>query len=105
MIRSLMVVGALLAAGPGSGAWRLCAADEPAAPVAMILTTRGTVTLERGSDKQPLRAMDLLRPGDVLQAGDGETILVLLDSGRRERLNPGGRVSVAAGGCTPETGV
>lgn len=73
----------------------------PPAPVAMILTTQGTVTLERGPVKQPLRAMDLLRPGDVLRADDGEAVLVLLDDGRRERLKSKSKAVVTEKGCTP----
>jgi hypothetical protein len=95
MISSLVMVGAMLAAGD----------VEPAAPVAMVLTTKGTVTRERGKDQQPLRAMDVLRPGDVLQAADGEAVLVLLDDGRRERLQPKSRATVSAKGCTPATAV
>ncbi|MCI0458040.1 MAG: hypothetical protein L0Z62_13835 [Gemmataceae bacterium] len=95
MTRSLVVVWAMLAAGD----------VEPAGPVAMVLTTKGTVTRERGKDQQRLRAMDLLRPGDVLQAADGEAVLVLLDDGRRERLKARSRATVGAKGYTPTTAV
>jgi hypothetical protein len=74
---------------------------EPAAPVAMVLTIKETVILERGGKRQPLRAMDLLRPGDVLHAAEGEAVLVLLENGSRERVKPKTRVTVSNSGCTP----
>jgi hypothetical protein len=95
MIPSLMVVWASLALG----------AAEPSAPVAMVLKTQGAVTLERGTAKQPLRVMDLLRPGEVLATAEGEALLVFLDDGRRERLKPRNRATVGAKGCAPTAAV
>jgi hypothetical protein len=77
------------------------AAADPAHPVAMVLTTGGAVRLERGKDPpQPLRTMDLLRPGDSLTTADGEAVLVFFD-GRRERVKPQATISITPKGCTP----
>ncbi len=78
---------------------------ELPAPVAMVLKTQGAVTLERGADRRPLRVMDLLRPGDVLESTDGEALFVLLADGQRERLRSRQRATVADKGCTPPAAV
>lgn len=84
----------------------LIAAADDAGPVAMVLTTKGTVSLERGMAKsQPLRAMDLVRSGDRIAATDGEAVLVFLDDGRRERLKPKSLATVSEKGCTPASAV
>src|SRR5277367_6327258 len=82
-------------------------AAEPAAPVAMVLTAKGEVTLQRGEDKpQRLRAMDLVRPGDKLAAAaEAEATLVFLADGRRERLKSKARAAVGEKGCTPAESV
>jgi tetratricopeptide (TPR) repeat protein len=71
----------------------------------MVVMTKGAVTLERGSDKRPLRVMDLLRAGDALETADDEVLIVLLDDGQRERIKPKQRATVAAKGCAPAAAV
>jgi len=85
----------------------LSAADNAPAPVAMVLTTKGTVTLQREPDKSgPLRAMDLLRPGDQLNAGaDSEATVVFLADGRRERLKAKAKATVGDKACMPAESV
>jgi tetratricopeptide (TPR) repeat protein len=78
-------------------------ADEP--PVAMVLTTRGDVRLERGGETSLLGPTDLLRPADRLVAGDGELLLVILKDGHQERINARTRVTVQEDGCTPADAV
>jgi hypothetical protein len=72
-------------------------------PAAMVLTTKGMVTLERGKDApRRLGAMALLRPGDRVQVpSDGEATLVFLQDGQRGRLGPKSRAIVEAKGCQP----
>lgn len=84
-------------------------AAEPAPavkPVGMVLEVEGQATLTRGDrPARPLRDMDLLVPGDRLEAGDGPVELVLLADGHAERLAPGKSVTVQAKGCTPADAV
>ncbi len=72
-------------------------------PVAMVLTTKGNVTLQRG--KHPPRrfgAMTLLQPDDHLGTpADGEATFIFLADGQRERLKPKAQVTVGPKGCTP----
>jgi hypothetical protein len=79
----------------------------PGEPVAMVLTARGAVTLQR--DKEPVRRcgpMALLWPGDRVQAPEGgELSLVLLQDGRRERIKSNSTATIAAKGCTPAEAV
>jgi hypothetical protein len=81
----------------------LVATAHSAAPVAMVLTTKGMATLERDAEKpRRLGAMTLLRPGDRVQvAGGGEVTLVFLEDGHRERLKPKIQATVQAEGCQP----
>jgi hypothetical protein len=81
----------------------LLPAAEPAPPVAMVLTTKRAVTLERGGDKpRHVGAMDLLGPGDRVRVPDGgEALLVFLGDGHRERLRKKGDVTVNETGCAP----
>jgi hypothetical protein len=85
----------------------LAPAADPAPPVAMVLTTKGDVSLAGGQDKpRRLGAADLLRPGDRLEAAEGgEAVLLFLADGHREHLKPGGKASVEAKGCTPAEAV
>jgi hypothetical protein len=76
---------------------------DPAPPVAMVLTTQGSVTLERDMAKpRRLGAMDLLRPDDHLSAApDADAVLIFLADGQRERLKAKARATVGEKGCTP----
>jgi len=80
---------------------------EPLPPAAMVLSSRGQVTVERGSEKpRRLGAMDILRPGDRLHAAaDGEALLVMLGDGHRERVKAKGEALVGDKGCTPDNAV
>jgi hypothetical protein len=83
----------------------LPAADPPPA-VAMVLTTKGAVTVERGGKGRRLGDMDLLRPGDrVSVPADGEAVLFFLDGGGRERLKAKAQATVGEKGCTPADAV
>jgi hypothetical protein len=70
-------------------------------PVAMVLTAKGTPTLQR--DKEAARrlgAMTLLWPGDRVEITEaGEVTLVFLQNGHRERLKA--KATVQAKGCQP----
>src|SRR6185437_13327075 len=85
----------------------LPASTTAAPPAAMVLSTRGTVTLTRGhKPAQRLGTMDLLRPGDYLSASDNsQAMLVFFADGHRERLKPAARVRVAKDECQPVAGV
>jgi hypothetical protein len=94
MIASLALFGSLLLADP-----------EPLPPVAVVLSTKGTITLERGSIKRPLRARDLLRPNDLVMAGDGEAVLAFLGDFHCERVKPDRKATVGPKGCAPDSTV
>ena len=81
----------------------LAAEGEPPPAVAMVVSTKGNVTLEReGGTARRLGAMYMLRPGDRLRPGDGvEVVMMFLDDGHRERLKGGVRVEVGEKGCMP----
>jgi hypothetical protein len=76
---------------------------QTAEPAAMVLTTKGMVTLERGKEAaQRVGAMTLLWPGDRVQVPDGgEVTMLFLQDGHRERLKPKGTATVADKGCGP----
>jgi hypothetical protein len=78
------------------------AADVPA-PVAMVLTTKGAVTLQAPKARpRRLGAMDLLRPGDQIRAAaKAEAVMVFFADGHRERLKPKAEATVGEKGCTP----
>jgi hypothetical protein len=76
-------------------------------PAAMVLSTRGQVTLTRGAgEKQRVGAMDLVRPGDRLSVpAGGQATLVVLHDGHRERVKPSEEVTVERKGCEPAASV
>jgi hypothetical protein len=82
------------------------AADPPPA-VAMVLTTKGDITLEQeGAKPRRLGAGEMLRPGDRLSAGSAaEALLLFWEEERQERLMPKARAIVGAKGCTPADAV
>ena len=82
-------------------------ADAPKSkPVAMVLEVAGEATLRRGdAPAEPLRDMDLLRPGDRLEATKGHVRIVIVDDGHFERLQTGKIVTMGDKGCTPADAV
>jgi hypothetical protein len=82
-------------------------AAEPPMAVAMVLTTKGDITLEQESAKpRRLGAGEMLRPGDRLRAGSGaEAVLIFWEEARQERLKPKAQATVGAKGCTPPDSV
>jgi hypothetical protein len=82
-------------------------AEEQGPPIALVLTTRGTVTVARAGDKpHPLGPADLLRPGDRLEAEvNSDATLAWLSDGHRERLRAKARATVREKGCTPADAV
>jgi hypothetical protein len=89
-----------------TGALCVLGADA-VSPVAMVLTTKGEVTLERDESKpRRLRRTELLRPGDRLgAAADAGAVLIFLEEGHYERLKPKARATVGDKGCTPAEAV
>jgi hypothetical protein len=85
-------------------AFSLPSAEGPAAaPVALVLSAKGDVALQRGKGK-PVRAGEasLLFAGDRLRAAKGAALtLVFLADGHRERLRPGAKALVGDKGCEP----
>jgi hypothetical protein len=80
---------------------------EPAqTPVGMVVSVKGTVTVERGKDKIALEEADWLLPGDRLAAAaNGEAVLFFLEGGVRQRLKAGKQASVGTRGCDPAAAV
>jgi hypothetical protein len=93
---SFVLAAALLA--PGA---------DPAPAVAMVVSAKGHVTLERdGGNSRRLGTMDLLRPGDRLRPDDAaEVVMMFLDDGHRERLKANAQVEVGEKGCKPADAV
>ncbi len=84
------------------------AGDRPESrPVAIVLEVKGSVQLQRGTDKgRPLRALDLLEADDQLQVGNGAAArFVLLVDGTVERTLKGGAVRVGEKGAIPRQSV
>jgi hypothetical protein len=83
------------------------AADAPAPAVAMVLTVKGTVTLEVSQAKpRNLLAMDMLLAGDKPTAeAKAETLIVFLADGHLERLKSKAAATVAVEGCMPAEAV
>jgi tetratricopeptide (TPR) repeat protein len=77
--------------------------DDPVAePVAMVLTIKGTVALQRGKAASPrVGAMTLLRDGDKITVKDGEVMYVLLADGQRERLAAKAQATLGPKGAAP----
>ncbi len=73
-------------------------------PVAMVLEAGEGSTLRRGGQPQMLRDMDLLLPGDVVEAGGNGVLLVVLEDGHGERLaaRQSGRPWQPAAAAPPE---
>jgi len=75
-------------------------------PVAMVMRVEGGAQLLRGTAAAvPLRDMDLLLPGDRLNAGKGGTTLMVFAPGHVERLRGSKVVTVGNDGCTPAADV
>ena len=74
---------------------------DPMAPCALVLKVQGRIYRERDKVSQPLRELDLLRPGDVVVTDDGGGILAFLEDGRRERVKPKSRATIGSKSCTP----
>lgn len=72
-------------------------------PAAMVLTTKGSVSFQRGKDAaQRLGAMTLLAAADRLQLPEGSEVLaVFLVDGHRERVKGKAAATVAAKGFEP----
>jgi hypothetical protein len=81
----------------------LAVPGDPPEPVAMVLTTKGTATVEHGkAAPAKVRAMTLLYAGDkVSVAADGEVLYVLLADGQRELLGAKSQASLGPKGATP----
>jgi hypothetical protein len=82
-------------------------AAEPPPAVAMVLITKGDITVElAGAKPRRLGAAEMLRPGDRLAAGsDAEALLIFWEEERQERLKPKARATVGTKGCTPAEAV
>jgi hypothetical protein len=80
---------------------------DAAGPVAMVLSAKGTITLQRGQAAPvPAAPMTLLHVGDQLSAAaDGEATLIFLGDGQRERLMAKAQAQVGVKGCTPAAAV
>lgn len=75
-------------------------------PVAMVLEAGPGATLRRAdTSARPLGDMDLLLPGDRLEAGKESVTLVVLADGYSEQLAPGKSVTVGERGCMPAEAV
>ncbi len=70
----------------------------PAAkPVAMVLTWSGSPTWSDGKTTRPLRSYDRLRPGEVVSAGPGGTVLLYFpEDGHKELLHADASVVLQA---------
>ncbi len=72
-------------------------------PVAMVLRSGKEATVQRDkSAARPLREMDLLQEGDELVADKEGVTLVLLGTGKSERLPPGKKARIGKDGCLPK---
>jgi hypothetical protein len=91
------LLSATLLAGP---------ADERPV-VAMVLQTRGKISLQRLTGKaRRLAVMDRLRAGDKIIAGPrAEVTLFILAGGWHETLRPGARATLGPKGCSPDGSV
>ena len=88
LISELIAVAALVTAQP-----------EPV-PAAMVLATKGEVTLTRqDGDSRPARVMDILYVDDTLNV-EGEARIVVLADGHKEKLT--GEVTVTEQGASPD---
>jgi hypothetical protein len=78
-------------------------AAPSAEPAAMVLTTKGEVSFERGKDApKRLGAMAILRPDDRIAVPEGgEVTLMFLHDGQRERIKPKTRATIGAKGAQP----
>jgi hypothetical protein len=80
-------------------------------PLAMVVDAGTEAKLQRGeaarkglglaAGPQSLRDVDLLYPGDTVEAGKGGVLVVFLKGGARERVQPGRKATVQVGGCQP----
>jgi len=78
-------------------------ADAPA-PAAMVLATKGGITVLRGEKEVPLAVMDLLQSGDTLSLKNGATMkVVVLADGHREELNAQGMAKLGVDGFESAT--
>jgi hypothetical protein len=74
----------------------------PANPVAVVLSVSGTPTRTADGKALPARRLDVLRPGDRLEAGPGGGATVLFVSdGHHEALHTGASITVKPSGGEP----
>jgi hypothetical protein len=84
----------------------LLALSAPPAPAALVLQADSAATLVRDkAAPRPLRDLDLLLPGDRIQAGKAALRLVVLSDGHSERVLAGKEATVQAAGCQPAASV
>jgi hypothetical protein len=85
----------------------LCQPTARPAPVAMVLEVKGKVEYRPASGASRRAAtMDLLYPGDHLHTlTDGEALLIILETGVRERLKATTKAALGKTGCEADRGV
>jgi hypothetical protein len=69
-----------------------------AAPVGMAAQVKGSVTLESGGKKAPLKLLGRVESGDVVRTGAGaQAIIVLFDGGARYQIGAGQSATIRPG--------
>jgi hypothetical protein len=89
----------------GSGAW-LAAASEPA-PIAFLAEVRGEVSVgsARGAATRQGEVLDYLYAGEILRTGDkGQAVVVFVQGGLEEQLQPASSAVVLAAGLSVKSG-
>jgi hypothetical protein len=80
---------------------------DPPPPVAVVVDLTGKPTRAGGDGKPvPVFRLDLLRPGDAVEAGDGASVtLLFVSDGHLEVVKPRSQVKATEKGCNPEAAV